>query len=167
MSDYYLSLIPEDPSYVPPADAQARALETFRAFLTKKAPFQVKPFVRRDEPKVEIEMEVSEDIQFVDQGENFESVSCPACGTRIKTKSWSGWMNKSYESKFIDRSVTMPCCGCETELNALRYDSPAGFARFVLRALDPDVKNGMLPAEKLSALEEILGCKLRQIGTHY
>jgi hypothetical protein len=167
MSEYVLSLIPEDPSYVPPAEAQSQALEAFHAFLTKKKPFQVKASARWDEPKVEIELDVSEDIQFVDQGENFESVSCPACDTEIDTKSWGEWMGKSSESNFVDRSVTMPCCGCETELNALRYDWPAGFARFVLRAVDPDIKDGMLPAEKLSALEEVLGCKLRQIWTHY
>ncbi len=167
MSDNYLSLIPEEPSYVPPAEAQARALETFRAFLTKKRPFQVKPSARWDEPVVEIEVEVSEDIRFVDQGSNFESVSCPACGAEIDTESWSEWMNKSSKSDFLDRSVTMSCCGRETDLNALRYDWPAGFARYILRALNPEIENGMLPADKLSALEEILGCKLRQIRTHY
>jgi hypothetical protein len=167
MSDYYLSIIPEDPSYVPAADAQSRALEAFRSFLTKKKPFQAKAFYRRDEPEVEIEVEVSEDIQFVDQGENFESVSCPACDIEIDAESWGEWMDKSHESNFVDRSVTMPCCGCQTELNALRYDWPAGFARFVLRALDPELKDGLLPVDKLSALEEILGCKLRQIRATY
>jgi hypothetical protein len=163
---YYLSLIPEEPSYVPPADAQLRALDTFRAFLAKKMPFQVKPSVRWDEPEVEIEVDVSDDIQFIHQGVNFESVSCPACGTEIEFKSWEAWMNGSYKSKFVNRSITMPCCGCETDLNALRYDWPAGFARFSLRAVNPDIENGLLPPDKLSVLEEILGCKLRQIGAH-
>ena len=119
-----------------------------------------------DKSEVEVGVEVSEDIQFVDQGVNFESVSCPACGTEIDFKSWKEWMDRSYESKFIDRSITMPCCGCETDLNALRYDWPAGFARFALKAVNPDINNGVLPADKLSVLEGILGCKLRQIGSH-
>jgi hypothetical protein len=167
MSEYYLSIIPEEPSYVPSAEAQAQALEAFRAFLTRKKPFQVKASARWDEPIVEIEVEVSEDIQFVDQGENFESVSCPACDTEIDTKSWGEWMDKSSECNFVDRSVTMPCCGRQMDLNALRYDWPAGFARYILRALDPDIKNGMLLEEQLFALEGVLGCKLRQIRTHY
>jgi transcription elongation factor Elf1 len=159
-------LIPEEPSYVPSADAQPRALDAFRAFLTKEKPFQVKASTRWDEAEVEIEVEVSDDIQFVHPGVNFESVSCPACGTKIELKIWEAWMNGSYKSEFVDRSVTMPCCGCEMDLNSLRYDGPAGFARFALRAVNPDIENGLLPADKLSVLEEILGCKLRQIGAH-
>jgi hypothetical protein len=162
---YYLSLIPEEPSYVPPADAQSRALDTFRAFLTKK-PFQIKVAHRRDEAEVEIEVEVSEDIQFVHQGVNFESVSCPACGAKIEFTLWKEWMDRSYELAFIDRSITTPCCGYKTDLNVLRYDWPAGFARFALRAVNPEIENGLLPADRLSVLEEILGCKLRQIGSH-
>jgi hypothetical protein len=158
---YYLSLIPEEPSYVPTTEAQSRALDAFRAFLTRKA------FHFLDKTKNEIEVEVSEDIRFVDQGVSFESVSCPGCGAEIKTKSWKKWMDRSHQSKFIDRSITMPCCGCETDLNALRYDWPAGFARFVLRAVNPEIENGLLPADKLSVLEQILGCKLRQIATWY
>jgi hypothetical protein len=59
---YYLSLIPEEPSYVPPAEAQSRALGVLHAFLKKKA------FHLLDKSGVEIEVEVSDDIQFVDQG---------------------------------------------------------------------------------------------------
>jgi hypothetical protein len=142
-------------------------IETFRAFLTKKRPFQVNPSARWDEPEVEIEVEVSEDIKFVDQGSNFESVSCPACGIEMDTKNWLEWMEKSGETDFIDRSITMPCCGCQTDLNALRYDWPAGFARYILRAPNPGIGNGWLEEKQLSALESILGCKLRQIRTHY
>jgi hypothetical protein len=91
---YYLSLIPEEPSYVPSAEAQTQARDAFRLFLKKKA------FHLFDESEVEIEVEVSDDIQFVDQGVNFESVSCPACGTEIEFESWKKWMDRSYESNF-------------------------------------------------------------------
>jgi hypothetical protein len=146
----YLSLIPEEPSHVPPADAQLRALDAFRSFVKKAR---------------EIKIEVSDEIQFIYQGKLFSSVYCPACNTEAKNKSWVEWMDKSYVSKFTDRSITMPCCGCETELNALRYVEPTGFARFVLRAVDPEMKGCLLPADKLSVLEGILGCKLRQVVT--
>ncbi len=158
---YYLSLIPDEPSYVPPAVAQTRAREAFRAFLKKKA------FHLLDESEVEIEVKVTDDIRFVDQGVNFERVACPACGTELEFESWKKWMGRSYESSFRDRSITMQCCGRETELNALRYNLPAGFARYVLRAVNPNIDNGVLPADKLSVLEDILGCKLRQIRTHW
>src|SRR5262249_49032153 len=108
---YYLSLIPEEPNYVPSAQAQTQARDAFRAFLKKKA------LHISDKSEAEIEVEVSENIQFVDQGLNFESVSCPACGTEIEFESWTKWMDRSYESNFRDRSITMRCCGCETDLN--------------------------------------------------
>jgi hypothetical protein len=75
-------------------------------------------------------------------------------------------MEKSHDSEFVDRSITTPCCGCKTELNTLQYDGPAGFARCIVRVVNLDMENGLLPPDKLSVLEEILGCKLRQIGAH-
>jgi hypothetical protein len=163
---YFLSLIPEEPSYIPRADAQSRALDAIRAFLKKKVLFQKRVIRRRDEAEVVVEVEVSDDIQFVHPGVNLESVSCPACDTRLDIETWNEWMDKSCDSKFVDRSITTPCCGCETELNALQYDGPAGFARCILHVVNLDIENGLLPPDKLSVLEEILGCKLRQIGMH-
>ena len=75
-------------------------------------------------------------------------------------------MDEAYKSRFSDLSLIMPCCGKATDLNALRYEWPAGFARFVLRAQNADI-GGFLPASDLSVLEDILGCKLRQILAHY
>jgi hypothetical protein len=151
MSEHFLSLIPEQPDYVPSAEAQARALETFRSFVPKA---------------LDVEATVSEHVEFIDQGECFERLLCPACGKKIATAVWHTWMNKSHESQFTDLSMTTPCCGHETDLNSLRYEWPAGFARFVLRADGPGL-NGWLPADKQSMLEDILGCKLRQIVTMY
>jgi hypothetical protein len=42
--------------------------------------------------------------------------------------------------------ASMPCCGGSTSLNALRFDWPAGFARFVLEARNAGVgKDSWLP----------------------
>jgi hypothetical protein len=49
------------------------------------------------------------------------------------------WMHKAFGSRFVDLAITAPCCGLGTNLNALRYLPPAGFARFSLTAKDPDV----------------------------
>jgi hypothetical protein len=59
---YFLSLIPEEPSYIPPADAQSRALDAVRTFLRKKKLLQKRVIRRRDEVEVVIEVEVSDDI---------------------------------------------------------------------------------------------------------
>jgi hypothetical protein len=151
MSEHFLSLIPEQPDYVPSAEAQSRALELFRSFVPKAS---------------DVEARVSEHIEFIDQGECFERVACPACDAKLKSKRWGELMDKSYETQFTDLSITMPCCGHETDLNSLRYEWPAGFGRYVLRADSPGL-NGWLPADKQSMLEDILGCKLRQIATMY
>jgi hypothetical protein len=151
MSDHFLSLIPEQPDFVPPAEAQTRALEAFRSFVPKAS---------------DVEARVSEDVEFIDQGENFERVVCPACDTELNSKRWGELMDKAYETQFTDRSIIMPCCGSGADLNSLRYEWPAGFARFVLQAECPNLC-GWLPADKQSTLEDILGCKLRQIMSMY
>jgi len=149
MSDHFLSLIPEQPNYVPSTKAQSRALEMFRSFVPDA---------------LNVEACVTEHVEFIDQGENFERLLCPACDTEVDAESWQQWMDKAYESQFSDLSLKMPCCGHMTDLNSLRYEWPAGFARFVLRAESPNLGD-WLAADKQSVLEEILGCKLRQIMT--
>ena len=64
MSDFFLSLIPEDPAYVPPAEAQAQAVATLRARLPLPS---------------HVEARVFDQVTFIDQGSNFEKVLCPAC----------------------------------------------------------------------------------------
>jgi len=84
---------------------------------------------------------------------------------QLKSKRWGELMDKAYKSQFTDRLITMPCCGFKTDLNSLRYESPAGFARFVLETDSLDLD--WLPVDRQSMLEEVLGCKLRQIWTMY
>ena len=60
MSDHFLSLIPEQPNYVPSTKAQSRALEMFRSFVPDA---------------LNVEACVTEHVEFIDQGENFEPKS--------------------------------------------------------------------------------------------
>jgi hypothetical protein len=75
-------------------------------------------------------------------------------------------MDKAFGSQFVDLAIVMPCCGLPTNLNALNYLPPAGFARFSLSARNPDV-GGVLAADDLSVLEKAIGCKLRQVYARY
>lgn len=150
MSDFFLSLIPDDPTYVPPVEAQAQALAALRARLP---------------PPSQVAVQVFDEVTFIDQGSNFEKVLCPACEEDI-TEHWAGLMQAASEAEFSDLSLSMPCCGRLTNLNALGYIPPAGFARFSLRAMNPNV-GGVLAAKDVSALEGILGCKLRQVYARY
>ncbi len=74
-------------------------------------------------------------------------------------------MDKAYASAFEELAITLPCCGGTTSLNDLDYDWPAGFAKFVLEAMNPNVKD--LDVEAVNRLEATLGCALRRIWTHY
>jgi hypothetical protein len=149
MSDNLLRLIPTSPVFVPPHASQERAVNILRAFTP-----------RADR----VHAEVFPEIQFIDPGENFEGVMCPSCGEDI-TDSWSEWMDTAAQSQFSKLSIELPCCGLPSDLNMLRYDWPAGFARFMLEAMNPSLDD-WLPQANLVVLEETLGCKLRQILAH-
>ena len=63
----------------------------------------------------------------------------------------------------------MPCCGASVSLNDLRFDAPAGFARFSLEVWNPDYELehfGELPADIPARLAEILGTPVRHIWAH-
>src|ERR1044071_3669150 len=130
MSDFFLSLIPEDPAYVPPAEAQAQAVAALRACLP---------------PPSHVEARVFAEVTFIDQGTNFEKVLCPACDEDI-TEHWAEWVGAAVQAQFSDRSLSTPCCGRLTGLNALRYIPPAGFARFSLCAMNPSI-GGLLASK--------------------
>jgi hypothetical protein len=150
MSDTILSLIPQDPSHMPDASAQESAVSLLRSLA---------PQADR------VEAQVFDNVTFIDQGENFESVHCPGCKIEVEIASWQEWMSKASESEFRDLSLTMPCCGGSTSLNDLIYEWPAGFARFALVIQNPNI-DGWLGAEKLAEVGDVVGCKLRQIYAH-
>ena len=107
---------------------------------------------------------MTERVEFVDQGGNFEGVYCPVCGADLG-EWWPAAMDRAHAGHFADLAVTAPCCGAALSLNDLRYEWPAGFARFVLEAMNPGVPD--LPATTLAELEQRLGAPLRVIWAHY
>lgn len=151
MTTTLLRLIPTDPRWTPAEDAAERARNVLRALLPGAPEVRAFP---------------GGPVAFVDQGELFERVSCRECGKTLETAWWQGAMDRAWESRFEDLSVETPCCRKHTTLNDLRYESDAGFASFILEARDlPTAED--LPPEQLRSLEEILGCKLRQIWAQY
>jgi hypothetical protein len=149
MSDSILYLIPELPPLVPEKDAQQRAVSALRALLPRAG---------------RVEAVTHDKIEFINPMENFEAAFCPHCGLNI-TENWRDWMDKAYQhSHFEDLRLVMPCCSRQSDLNSLRYEWPAGFARFELTAHNPDC--GWLTASDQAAIEKVLGCKLRQVLAH-
>jgi hypothetical protein len=144
-----LRLIPDDPTFVPSTGAQQAAIQLLAGFLPNA---------------LAISVQVHDEITFVDQGANFESVACPACGSHWTTEWWQMAMDHWYQSHDRNLLVTAPCCGARVSLHALQYEMPAGFARFVLEARDPadDLDTG-----QMTVIADILGCQLRRIWAHY
>jgi hypothetical protein len=149
VSDNFLRLIPTDPDYLPTFDARASAIEKLRLWLPAAD---------------EITATATADVEFVDQGGNFERVLCPSCGTELALQDWHDAMDRAAGTAFRDLSMVTPCCGAATSLNDLIYEWPAGFARFVLEAMNPNARD--LTERQHRELEEVLGTPLRRIWSH-
>jgi hypothetical protein len=52
-----------------------------------------------------------------------------------------------------------------TTLNDLKYEWPAGFARFIIDARNPNVDD--IDGRDMESLESILGIQLKTIRAHY
>lgn len=143
-----LRIISSNPSYIPTQEQQQQAKD----YLTKVYPAH------------KIESITKDTIEFVDQGQNFDSIICPFCGKEIETEYWQDAMEKADKTHFTDLSMTTPCCKKHTTLNDLRYITDAGFAKYVLSVNDPEAE---MKQSDLSALEKILNTPLKTIYAHY
>ncbi len=148
MSSSILKIISTDPSYLPDKIDQTNA----KKFLTK--------FYKDHQ----IEFTTTDTTEFVDQGENFETVSCNLCGLDIEIEYWQNAMNNAYEKQFTDLTFVTRCCNKITSLNDLKYKWPAGFSKFIMSI--SDVQNE-LDEKNIKELQGILCTILRIIWAHY
>ena len=151
MSDNWITLIPEDPRFVPAAKLRAAARDRFAEIA----------------PEAEgIEIKVSKKVQFFDCGANFERIRCPSCRKTIPVDWWQERMNVDFSkgSGFKLAAYATPCCRKKRTLHELLYEWPQGFGRFALDAMNPNI--GKLKGKYQMELEEILGTKLRVIHQH-
>ena len=149
MSDNVLKLISSSTTYVPSEEAIDKALAIIKETL---------PFANN------VRVEVSESPRFIDQGSNWERVVCPNCNAVIDTSWWQHAMDEAYESGFRNLAVKVPCCGTETYLNELKYEWPAGFARFSIEIWSSELD---ITGLKLQELEIALGSSLTKIWARY
>ena len=149
MSDNWLVFIPTDPEALPSRAAADRAVELLKTFVP--------------EAYGEVLAKFAERTVFHCGGGNWSGVICPKCGTDVEGW-WIDAMDKAWASEFKNLSVTTPCCRHSTTLNDLNYVWPAGFSRFVLEAMKPNIRQ--TTAEQDRALSEALGLKLRKIWIH-
>lgn len=150
MSDNYLRLIPTDPTWRPAAEVAERATATLSALA----------------PGADsVEAELYDEVTFIDQGANFERLSCPACYAELAMEWWSEQMTQAGDDSFRNLAVATPCCGTTTSLNDLSYDWPAGFAQAELSVLNP--QRGWLDEAELAQVASELGHPLKQVMAHY
>ncbi len=149
MSDNWIVLIPEDPSYVPSPVSQERARQRFS---------EIAP----DADEIRIQLE--ESIAFFDCGGNFERILCPLCHAQISIEWWQDRMDDDYGDGFNLAKYPVPCCGTVHTLHDLVYEWPQGFGRFALDAMNPNL--GLLDDRYKREFEEILGTPLRVIYQH-
>lgn len=147
MSDTYLILIAEDPTFEPDEEQ----LELAREFLEEIVG-------ECDETEVTNEGEFT----FFDCGENFEEVKCPRCGRELFIDWWQEQFDEAFRGVGIQlKKLTMPCCDGKATLQELRYDWPQGFGTFSIQAMNPEIDD--LDEDQKAELEQIVGTKLRVI----
>jgi hypothetical protein len=149
MSDNSITLIPEDPRFVPDAAKQRRARDRF-AEIAPEAD--------------EIEIKVSETVEFFDCGANLERICCPSCRSEISAEWWQDRIEEDYGDGFKLAKYAAPCCGAKVTLHELDYEWPQGFGRFALHVMNPNI--GKLDDKYERQFEKILGTKLRFIYQH-
>jgi hypothetical protein len=151
MSDDWITVIPEDPRFVPDESRQKRA----EALLARIAP-----------DAEEIEVNLTDHVLFFDCGENFERVSCPSCRREIAMEWWQERMEDdgNEDEGFKLSKYPTPCCRSMLTLHELVYDWPQGFGRFAIDVMNPGI--GELSEGQRQELQEILGVPLRIIYQH-
>ena len=148
MSDNWLQFIPADPTFRPSREAAERARELLAEFV---------PY------SDEVSTKFEESTTFFHPGGNWSGVECPVCGADAEAW-WEEAMTASHKDAFRDLLVSAPCCGMQVSLNDLRYRWPAAFGRFVLEAMNPNIRD-LQPAQE-EQLSQALGCELRKVWVH-
>jgi hypothetical protein len=148
MSDSWLQFIPVDAEYQPSPEAAECARVLLVAFTPEAdtVSFEFKP-----------------SVEFFHPGANWSGVECPVCGADAELW-WGEAMEVAHSEGFRNLLTTAGCCGAQVSLNNLNYVWPAGFGRFVLEAMNPNVQS-LNPGEEVE-LAAALGCTLRKIWVH-
>jgi hypothetical protein len=152
MSDYYIEFVPANPQFVPEGLAVEDALKFLRGAL-------------QDKRHQGVSFKIYDRVMFFDPGDNWEGVHCAQCGAEVEHWWVDAICRSDKTSHSRDLMARTPCCNRETSLNDMNFGSVGGaFGLFVLRIENPDFPD--IEAEIGSALERILGTRLRKVLNH-
>lgn len=148
MSEYYIRALPEDID-------------------TKISSEHLAALKKIDWNGSVLEIKQTEEVQFADAGENFETVSCPFCGSDLMAW-WGGAMNSAYEDGkgFFNLSITTPCCNKLSSLHELKYYFPQGFFRTMIE-ISPSNNHSFTDELLRSILFQHTGVQWRILHSHY
>src|SRR4051812_45821457 len=124
MSDNWLQFVPTDPEFRPSPEAAERARRLLATFVPQAD---------------EVNVEFNDSVAFYDAGGNWSGVYCPACGIDAEAW-WVAAMDAAYASAFGDLYSRAPCCGARISLNEMYYPWPVAFGRFMIEAMNPNVR---------------------------
>ena len=109
MSDNWITVIPEDPSFVPSIPCRSRASAWF------------------------------DRMKFFDCGANLERILCPSCRAEIPVEWWQQRMDEDHAEGFQLLKYPTPCCSALHTLHELVYEWPQGFGRFAIDVMNPGI----------------------------
>ena len=156
VSDSYIRLIPTNPDWQATHEAAAAAVAYVASL-----------FSGPDDAVEEVEYEFYDRVTLIDAGEYTSQITCSRCGRDIGLD-WLGDLVRGNGSLSFDHlDVTVPCCGAVVPLNSLHYDSPIGFARFQVSAMNPTRAQYELDTEELARVADLLGHSVTQILARY
>jgi len=148
LSESSVEIIPHDPEFIPPENAQVRALEALRTFVADGD-----ECAKWGEDYVQvIGLLRSED----------QAIVCPHCQEKTFLDKGDVFClgEELFSAPPTDIPFIMPCCGAELPMSSVGFDPIVGFAQFGLRISNT---NRTLSFEQIKKLGEILGCALTQI----
>ncbi|MCR8633914.1 hypothetical protein [Paenibacillus radicis (ex Xue et al. 2023)] len=148
MSDVIVKIIPKDPKFVP----------------SEMKLGEVKEWINFNVSNEKTEYILTDEVRFIDQGENFESIGCPFCSSNIDLDWWGEVMDKASKTSFHNLSVVTDCCNEATSLNELNYKWNAGFSRFSIEIMNPREE---LTIEHTEYLMQLMGCKIKKVVAFY
>jgi hypothetical protein len=109
----------------------------------------------------EVSYDLFDEVRFIDPGQTFDKVTCPACGKDAEPW-WSHAMDTAAKSEFEDLIATAKCCGARVSLNDLIYEPNAGFGRFALVVMNAGVEG--ISSGQQHELELLLRQKLQVVA---
>lgn len=157
MSLDLLRIVPEEIGFIPSTIDENRINHIIKELLPKSE---------------EVEIDMYDEIRFIDQGENFEFFICPSCKKEFNIfnpnlEDWGlDWAEKMESVNILSESIRMQCCNSVVNITEIQYHWPAYFAAFEICIHYPNISRNLTQAE-LSRIENELQCKMRQVRTHY